>query len=192
MKNVCVIGGTSKLGRSICSVLSENFTVNAAGSFQCDVRDYAKIKDYFYTQKSIDGLIYCSALKSECDALGDIHELEKLLSVNLLGAIYCLQEAVKKMKKGKIVVIGSTDATFGNYKKTMYSVSKSALHTYTRCFAAQVRPNIETICVVPGTIKDENDKHSIAKFINAFMKDEISNLHSQLIRIDGGHHTFPL
>ena len=187
-----VIGGTSKIGKVICSTLENNFLVRSVGSFYCDVRYQKNVKNIFHAEEEIYGLVYCSALKSECDALGNYEELEKLLSVNLFGAIHCLQEMAKKMKKGKIVVLGSVDGTFGNYKKTMYAVSKAALHTYTRCFAAQVKDNIETICLVPGTVSCENDSQAIGNFIRSFMNNDITNIHGQLIRMDKGHHTFPL
>ena len=192
MNKVFVIGGTSKIGKIICSTLEKSFIVRSFGSFDCDVRYKKNIQSIFHEEENLYGLIYCSALKSDSDALGDSEELEKLLSVNLFGAVHCLQEAAKIIKKGKIVVLGSVDGTFGNYKKTMYAVSKAALHTYTRCFATQVKEYIETICLVPGTITKDDDSQAIANFINSFMKDDITNIHSQLIRMDKGHHTFPI
>jgi len=192
MRNICVIGGTSNIGEVICKSLSDSYNVDKTNSLTCDVRDEKKVIDYFQGIDSLYGLVYCSALKSEYDALDDPKELERLLLVNLFGAIYCLQEAAKKIKIGKIVVIGSVDGTFGNYKKTMYAVSKAALHEYTRCFASQVKDRIEAICLVPGTISSDNDKQAIANFVKCFMDNSITNIHAQLIRMDKGNHTFPL
>lgn len=192
MKSICVIGATSFLGKSICTSLKDKYSVVKGNSKNCNVVNEKSIQEFFKPIKCLHGLVYCSALKTNADALADKEVLKEILEVNLFGAIACMQIAAKKTNIKKIVVIGSADGTFGNFQKTMYSVSKSALHQYTKCFAAQLKPKIETICLVPGTIKNNSDKKAISDFILSFMNNDIRNVHGQLIRIDGGHHTFAI
>lgn len=193
MKSICVIGATSFLGKSICTSLKDKYSVIKGDSKSCNVVNEKSIQDFFKQIKCLHGLVYCSALKTNADALANKEILKEILEVNLYGAIECMQTAITKKNIKKIVVIGSADGTFGNFQKTMYSVSKSALHQYTKCFASQVREKkIETICLVPGTIKNNYDKNAISSFILSFMKNDIKNINGQLIRIDGGHHTFSI
>lgn len=193
MESICVVGSNSTLGVFLCKKLQNYFDVIQSNSKNCDLLSNGSIYDFFSTINSLHGLVYCAAVKTEADALQDKNILSNIMQVNLYGAIECLQLAIKKPKIKKIVVIGSADATFGNYRKTMYSVSKAALHQYVKCFAAQVMScGIEVICLVPGTIKNDNDRNAISDFILSFMKNDIRNINAQLIRIDGGHHTFAL
>lgn len=192
MKSICVIGSTSFLGKSICASLKNKYAIIKGNSKNCNVIDNDCVQNFFKPIKYLHGLIYCSALKTDADALADKQVLKEILEVNLFGAISCMQIAAKKINIKKIVIIGSADGTFGNFQKTMYSVSKSALHQYTKCFATQLKSEIETICLVPGTIKNNSDKKAISDFILSFMNDDIRNIHGQLIRIDGGHHTFAI
>lgn len=191
-KSICVIGDSGLLGAAICNSLQHSYTLHGANSRNCDVTVPSQVEKYFSKIESLYGLVYCSVLKNDADSLQNSEILRGLLEVNLFGAIACMQAAARKMRNGKIIVIGSVDGTFGNYKKTMYAVSKAALHEYTRCFACQVKDNIEVLCLVPGTITTEEDKIAVVDFVKAFMDNKIRNLHAQLIRIDGGHHTFPL
>lgn len=192
-RNVCIIGSSCSFGSNIKKSLESDFFVYETNRKILDVTKIEDIKKYFSMFDSLHGLVYCSAIKNDADSLSNPEILSNLLSVNLFGAVNCLQTALPKIHNGKIVIIGSVDATFANYQKTMYSVSKAALHQFAKCFAIQAKQfNVETICLVPGTIKNESEKQAIANFISCFMKNQIGNLHGQLIRIDGGHHTFPL
>ena len=193
MKNICIVGSSCSFGDNICSSLQDSYSVHKTTSKELNVTSPTDIEKYFTKFDQIHGLVYCPAIKNKADALADPSILHQLLSVNLFGAISCMQNSIHKMKNGKMVIIGSADGTFGNYKNTMYSVSKAALHQYTKCLATQFRETgNETICLVLGTIKNDDEKNAIADFIKGFMDNKIRNLNGQLIRMDGGHHTFPL
>lgn len=189
MKNISIIGSSSHLGVEVIKHL-DDYNLFLGTSQNCNVCSQASIDSYF-NMENLYGLVYCSALKSDACALQNCNILQNLMEVNLFGAIRCLQKSLEKGVK-KIVVIGSVDGTFGNYSKTMYAVSKAALHEYVRCLAVQVKNDVEVICVVPGTIKTSQDSQAVASYIQCFMDDKIKNVHGQLIRIDGGHHTFPI
>ena len=73
---------------------------------------------------------------------------------NLLSVILCCREVVPEMqatKLGRIVTIGSIAGCVGRPTGSIYAVAKAAVHEYTRCLAAQLRPdNIAVNCVAPG------------------------------------------
>ncbi|MEZ4677429.1 MAG: SDR family oxidoreductase [Caldilineaceae bacterium] len=53
-------------------------------------------------------------------------------------------------KAGWIVNIGSVAGTVGRDHGVIYATSKAAVHEYTRCLAAQLRPhNVSSICSQP-------------------------------------------
>lgn len=190
--DICIIGASCSFGENIKQKLTD-FKIHSTNKKILDVTKLEDVKLYFSQFKKLHGLVYCPAVKGNYDALAHPDYLRQQLEVNLFGAINCLQTALPIIENGKIVVIGSADGTFANYPKTMYSVSKAALHQFTKCFAIQAKShNIETICIVPGTIKTEKEKNDISDYISCFMNNKIRNLYGQLIRIDGGHHTFPL
>ena len=84
----------------------------------------------------------------------DLDDLKSVLDRNLMGTIHCCRSVVPEMierKSGKVITIGSIGGLFGRTNGSTYSVAKAAVHSYTRCLAAQVRPhNIQVNCVAPG------------------------------------------
>ena len=190
-KDICIIGASCSFGKHISNKL-QDYNLYTTNSQSLDVTQQDKVKNYFQKIGPIHGLVYCPALKSNADSFAPPEELQKLLDVNLFGAIFCLQSAIM-MENSKIIVLGSTAGTFGNPNNCMYSVSKAALHQFVRCHASQLKGSkIQILCLAPGTIKTEEDKDNIAEFIKLFMDDKIKNIHGQIIRMDGGHHSFPV
>jgi hypothetical protein len=54
-------------------------------------------------------------------------------------------------KSGRIVTLGSVAGLNGRADGVMYATAKAAVHEYTRCLAAQLRPyNVTVNCVAPG------------------------------------------
>ena len=81
--------------------------------------------------------------------------LEKVLGVNLLGAIHC-SAAVKpyliERGGGRIVNVSSAGAFMAG---GMYSISKYALHSATVCLARSLGPyEVNVNCVVPGMVEN--------------------------------------
>lgn len=190
-KDICIIGASCSFGSNICNRL-QDYRLHTTNSKSLDVTQPDQVANYFQKIGPVYGLIYCPALKSQADSYASPAELKKILEVNLFGAIHCLQSVVLT-KKSKIIVIGSADGAFGKPNNCMYSVSKAALHQFVKCFAAQVRDsNTQVLCLAPGTIKNNEEKNDIAEFVKSFMDDCIRNIHGQIIRIDGGHHSFPI
>lgn len=83
-------------------------------------------------------------------------EIQRLVGVDLLGAIYCSKEAVKRMvklHKGVIINISSMWGEVGASCEAVYSACKAGVIGLTKALAKEVGPSgIRVNCVSPGVI----------------------------------------
>ena len=83
-------------------------------------------------------------------------EIHRLVGVDLLGAIYCSKEAVKRMVKlhnGVIINISSMWGEVGASCEAVYSACKAGVIGLTKALAKEVGPSgIRVNCVSPGVI----------------------------------------
>ncbi len=86
-------------------------------------------------------------------------ELERVLDVNLKGAIIAAREAAKPMisqKFGRIINIGSVWGRVGASCEVVYSATKAGLEGLTKALAKELGPSGITVnCVEPGVIDTE-------------------------------------
>lgn len=153
---------------------------------------------------SIDGLLL---------RLGD-DDFDRVLSVNLKGAVASARAAVKVMmraKKGRIIFISSVVGESGNAGQTAYSASKAALLGVTKSIAREYASrNITVNAVTPGFIDtdmtaalNDQQKAAIAQGIPlgrtgtaqevaaavAFLaSDEAAYVTGHALRVNGGMH----
>jgi 3-oxoacyl-[acyl-carrier protein] reductase len=146
-------------------------------------------------------------------SLEDIHTI---LARNLMTCILCCREVVPEMmarKSGWIVNVGSIAGLCGNQTEAIYSTAKAAVHEYTRCLAAMLRPhNVYANAVAPGPTvtprflasrpleDDMNVKGGtlerygwpieVAKTI-AFLVTGEPFMTGQVLRVDGGRQLWP-
>ena len=96
----------------------------------------------------------------------------------------------------------------------IYSTSKAAVHEYTRCLAAQLRPHgVHANVIAPGEIitarflasrptRDERKvregpltrygwPEEVAKAVEFLVTEDASYITGQVLRIDGGTQIFP-
>ncbi len=147
-----------------------------------------------------------------------LDDLQRVMDRNLMTAILCCREVTKEMmerRSGKIVTIGSIAGFSGDaWQQATYSVAKAAVHQYTRCLAAQLRPyNINVNCAVPGGIVTERflrlfdpdeawlategtlerygRREELASIVGFLCTPAAQYISGQVIRVDGGMQTFP-
>ena len=88
-----------------------------------------------------------------------VESIQRLLSVNLAGAIYCARAALPhflRQRSGLVLNIGSVSATRPNQGQSVYVAAKGALEAFTRALAVEyARKNIRALCLCPGPIATE-------------------------------------
>ena len=95
-----------------------------------------------------------------------VQEWQEIFSVNFFGAVYCIQQALKDMRrrgKGKIINMSSIWGLKGASCESSYASSKAALIGLTRSLAKELgRGGICVNCIAPGVIQTEmNALHSV-------------------------------
>ena len=146
-----------------------------------------------------------------------IEDVRTVLDRNLMTCILCCREVVPDMmarKAGWVVNIGSMSGLSGQAEQAIYSTAKAAVHEYTRCLAAQLRPyNVRANVVAPGPIitsrfvaihpVDEAKKLTdgtlerygwpieIARAVEFLVTQDSSYVTGQVLRVDGGIQLWP-
>jgi NAD(P)-dependent dehydrogenase (short-subunit alcohol dehydrogenase family) len=87
-------------------------------------------------------------------------EIRRVIEINVIGAILCAQEAVRRMARGPggaIVNLGSVAARLGApNERVHYAASKGAMSSFTIGLAREVaRQGIRVNCVSPGLTETE-------------------------------------
>ena len=146
-----------------------------------------------------------------------LEDVRAVIDRNLLSCIYVCREVAPEMmarKSGRIVTLGSVAGLNGRADGVMYATAKAAVHEYTRCLAAQLRPyNVTVNCVAPGgtmtarfvatgqaspsgvdrigTLEGYGQPDDIARAVEYFVTDAGRHVSGQVLRVDGGDQTWP-
>ena len=147
----------------------------------------------------------------------DLTDIRSILERNLMTCILCCRAvapAMMERKAGWIVNIGSVGGLGGRDHGVIYGTAKAAVHHYSRCLAAQLRPyNVYVNVVAPGSTMsprflasratDESQQtaqntldrygHSIeiARAVAFFVTPASSYVTGQVLRVDGGRQLWP-
>jgi len=148
--------------------------------------------------------------------IGDA-DLHMILNRNLMTCIYACREVAPEMierRQGWVVNVGSIAGLTGIAGSAIYATSKAAVHEYTRCLAALLRPHgVYANVVAPGDTLSERFKVSrpiedakiatsgslerygwpieIARAVEFLVSDASSYITGQVIRVDGGRQLWP-
>jgi len=207
MKMALVTGAAGGIGQAVVGELSSHFTVVAHTHAQGDLSDPA-IVEALFAASPFQIVVCCAGGHGEPHAASTcgIDELQVELKKNLYTAMLCCREMLKyKPAQGRIVTIGSYSGAFGN-KNAAYSIAKAALHEYTRCLASDLcGTGITANCVAPGNTDTPRVKmlygneyapagraNDIAAVVGFLCSPSAGHINGQVIRVDGGKHTFPL
>ncbi|MFC1716130.1 SDR family NAD(P)-dependent oxidoreductase [Candidatus Poribacteria bacterium] len=146
-----------------------------------------------------------------------LEDIRTVLDRNLMTCILACREVAPEMmerKSGCIVNFGSIAGLSGHIGEAIYSTSKAAVHEYTRCLAAILRPyNVRVNAIAPGgivtarflasrhtdeamTVKDGTLKRygqpiEIARAVEFLVTDDSTYISGQILRVDGGGQLWP-
>jgi 3-oxoacyl-[acyl-carrier protein] reductase len=139
-------------------------------------------------------------------------EIHKIMSTNLLGAIYLTKHVVKDMilkKNGNIINISSMWGEVGASCEVLYSTTKGGLNLFTKALAKELAPsNIRVNAIAPGVIDTKmnsflegeerisleeeiplgrfGEPSEIGKLAVFLCSEDSSYITGQIIRADGG------
>ena len=152
------------------------------------------------------------------DALGvSVADVRTVLERNLLTCILVCREVAPEMMargSGWIVTIGSIAGLGGHRSEVIYGTAKAAVHEYTRCLAAQLRPHgVYANVIAPGEIitarfvasrptREERKTREgaltrygwpeeVARTVEFLVTPDSSYISGQVLRVDGGAQLFP-
>ena len=146
-----------------------------------------------------------------------LEDVRTVLDRNIITCILCCREVAPEMiarRAGWIVNIGSIGGLSGHAQGAIYSSAKAAVHEYTRCLAAQLRPdNVYANVIAPGLIITPRIEASrpidkakkltggtlerygwpieIARAVEFLVTQDSSYVTGQVLRVDGGVQLWP-
>lgn len=171
-----VTGATGEIGRSIANALSrEGYNLLLCGNngqfdisqilteheeYRFNVANCDEVKFTFEkiakTHGKIDLVVSCAGVSANEKMLIDMtdDEINKLVSVNLLGSIYVNKYALSVLSKGgSIINISSFLGECGCSCESVYSAAKAGVINLTKSLAKEFAPFLIRVnCISPGYI----------------------------------------
>lgn len=168
---------------------------------KCDVSNEDEVKDMFSQIENIDFLINNAAISSDSDILEkSAMDFNRVLHTNLTGTFLVSKYAIKKMDKGSIINISSTNAIDTYYPESIdYDASKAGVISLTHNFSKYL-PDFRVNCVCPDWIDTDITKDMDEEYkskINFIKKEDLAKLiykiainkeiKDQVIRVGDNH-----
>lgn len=138
---------------------------DAIAAVPCDVTDEAAVAALFADHGPFD-IVVANAGISGAAPIGktEADEIERMLSVNVMGSFFTMREAARSMTHGgRIVAVASTAALKGYAYASAYAASKHAVLGLVRSIALELAGKGITVnALCPGFMDTDMTEQSIA------------------------------
>ena len=170
-RTMVVTGASRGLGRYLCGRLVEagyaviglarnSDPLPGVRMISCDVGDPDAVAAAFSEvkrSKNLYGLINAAGIASMNLVLMTPPEtIERIVRVNLLGTIYCSQQAgrlLARRRNGRIINFSTIAVPLALKGEAVYAASKAGVETFSRAFAREMGDHEVTVnCIAPGSI----------------------------------------
>ena len=171
-KNIIVTGASSGLGEYICQAAQKEghhpfglarSKINHCDfeTFECDISDYTQVKKTFREIKKIsqpDVLINAAGIASmNLFLMTPAKKMQQIISTNVLGTMFCCQEAMKsfaRQKNKNLIINFSTIAVSLSLKgESVYVASKGAVESFSKTLAREAADfNCNVNVIAPGPV----------------------------------------
>jgi glucose 1-dehydrogenase len=129
-------------------------------TFRADVSDAAEVDALFDAVAewgTLTGLVNNAGATMHLGDLADtpVDVIERVIAVNLTGAVLCARRAVRDMTGGGVIVnVSSAAATRGApHEYVHYAAAKAGVDALTLGLAQEVAPRIKVFGVAPGVVR---------------------------------------
>jgi NAD(P)-dependent dehydrogenase (short-subunit alcohol dehydrogenase family) len=145
----------------------------------------------------IDGLVNNAGVRYQAELGQDEpSRMRELIEINVLGTLYCTNAAVRSMRRGSIVNLGSV-AMVGQPTALAYSASKGAVASITTGAAAELHDKgirVNAVCPLAWTRMAAADTRAvrsgppetIAPLVTYLLSDQAAKITGQLVRFANG------
>ena len=171
---IIVTGASRGLGQAICERLIEKgedvlgLARNTSGmsidAIECDVSDYASVKDASREVKRMKNpvkvFINAAGVASMNMAVTtDESTVQNLIQTNLVGTIYCCQlfaPIMLRQKHGSFINFSTIAVALALKGESVYAASKAGVESFSRTFAREMADfNVRVNCIAPGPIRTD-------------------------------------
>ena len=159
-KRALIFGGNKGIGNAMAQVLRESGAqvCVASRASACDISRYAEVEAAVNhagaTMGGVDYVVNTVGMLAKAElATQAVEEIEQLLQVNMLGAIYIARAShgVLAASAGMLLNFSSSSYTRGRSHYTPYSASKAAIVNLTQGLAEEwAELGVRVNCLVPG------------------------------------------
>lgn len=142
----------------------------------CDVRLEGSVKRLFEvcreTYGRLDTLVTAHGVHNS-QKVPELTEesFDLIMDTNFKGVVLCTREALRLMKTGVIINVGSSVGIAADSDAPIYSASKAAVHHFTKCLAQKSGRDIRVNAIAPGPVDTpllrrafNNDQRAIEEY----------------------------
>ena len=171
---IIVTGASRGLGQAITERLidrgeeviglARNTTGLNINAIECDVSDYASVKNASKEVKRmktpVKAFINAAGVASMNMAVTtDESTVQKLIQTNLVGTIYCCQlfaPIMLRQKRGSFINFSTIAVALALKGESVYAASKAGVESFSRTFAREMADfNVRVNCIAPGSIRTD-------------------------------------